>query len=99
MQHNLRRTSFGPIQCWKQASAAERTSASVAKYRLVMQCQTPRQLPDPFNRCQLRAVWREEQQRQVPPVFAQQWPEHVGMVVLGVVQHDDDALATTSMTQ
>jgi hypothetical protein len=34
MQHNLRRTSFGPIQCWKQASTAERTSASVAKYRL-----------------------------------------------------------------
>src|SRR5471030_236898 len=34
MQHNLRRTSFGPIQCRKQASTAERTSASVAKYRL-----------------------------------------------------------------
>jgi len=65
----------------------------------VMQRQTPCQLPDPFNRCQLRAVWREEQQRQVPPVFSQQWLEHVGMVVLGVVQHDDDALATTSMTQ
>src|SRR5579859_2031953 len=34
MQHSLRSTSFGLFQCWKQASTAERTSASVAKYRL-----------------------------------------------------------------
>jgi hypothetical protein len=55
-------------------------------------------LPDPLERRQLRAVWRQEQEREDPAVFPQPRLQPAGMVVGGIVQHDDHACAARAMS-
>jgi hypothetical protein len=51
-------------------------------------------LPNPLDWVEFWTVWRQEHEREYLAVRVQPWLEHSGVVVLGVVQYQDKALAT-----
>ena len=51
-------------------------------------------LPNPLDWVEFWTVWWQEHEREYLAVRVQPWLEHSGVVVLGVVQHQDKALAT-----
>src|SRR5437016_960527 len=57
------------------------------------------QLPDPLDRSQLRAVGRQKQQGQQMPDAVQERLQLTGVVIAGVVHHDDHAFAAPAMAQ
>ena len=64
-----------------------------------MRGQSSGELPHPLDGSELRRVRWQEQQRQDAPVLAQQRGQQDGVVVPGVVQHDDHPLAMRTMSQ
>ena len=52
--------------------------------------ESPGEFPDSFDRRKVRAVGREEQQFENVGAFVEEGLEELGVVVAGVVQHDDD---------
>src|SRR5271167_2440932 len=62
-------------------------------------CQPPRELPDALDHGQLRAVRRKKEECDLPLIFVQQRRQQSGMMVRGVVEHDDHPPAATSMAQ
>ena len=57
----------------------------------VVSSQAPSQLPDPLDRSQLRAVGWQKQQTQLPSMAAKKAGEESGVMIAGVVEHDDHA--------
>lgn len=64
-----------------------------------MRGQPSGELPHPLDGSELRRVRWQEQQCQDAPVPAQQRGQQDGVVVSGVVQHDDHPLAMRTMSQ
>src|SRR5437879_6117778 len=66
---------------------------------VVVRGKPARELPDALDRGQLRAVGRQKQQGQQMPDTAQERLQLTGVVVAGVVQHDDHAFAAPAMAK
>ncbi len=86
MPHNRCKTRFGFAPLTKTGLDGGQQLVQVAEVEIVGG-DPPRELPDPFDGSELRAIGRQEPQFQMRLVFFQQGGEPFGVVVAGVVEH------------